>query len=251
MIKNPDLSIVIPLRPSQALDYHHYLRMIISLIEQRTSHPTEILFVIDGLNARQRKISTASYTKAISLAKSIVKPETPPEFVSRLQKQWRQLFLDNRCGVGGARNAGINAARGQWIWCLDADDWLVDPNAIQILLDTITTNADQKNGRLYNAAASSADARIKQSNALFGSDSSAKTSINGPPFAEGIILANEDHVQFEAMRKDISSLGMMMVVVDYAPYYYNIFSPGSATGDHGGYWENLGDEILYKDKDRR
>jgi CDP-glycerol glycerophosphotransferase len=39
------------------------------------------------------------------------------------------IRLDNNVGAGGARNAAIDAARGDYIWCIDSDDWIV-PEAL-------------------------------------------------------------------------------------------------------------------------
>jgi glycosyltransferase involved in cell wall biosynthesis len=36
---------------------------------------------------------------------------------------------------GGARNVGLDIAKGKYIWFIDGDDWLTDPRAVDILVD--------------------------------------------------------------------------------------------------------------------
>lgn len=38
-------------------------------------------------------------------------------------------------GCGPARNAGLDRARGEYIWFMDGDDWLTEPTAVQEALD--------------------------------------------------------------------------------------------------------------------
>lgn len=38
-------------------------------------------------------------------------------------------------GCGPARNAGLDRARGEYIWFMDGDDWLTEPTAVREALD--------------------------------------------------------------------------------------------------------------------
>ena len=53
-----------------------------------------------------------------------------------IDMRFRHLINWNRAGVSGARNTGIEAARGEWITFLDADDMLAD-KAYRILYSGI------------------------------------------------------------------------------------------------------------------
>ena len=44
-------------------------------------------------------------------------------------------------GCGPARNAGLDIARGEYIWMLDGDDWLTEPTAVREVLDKAKAEA--------------------------------------------------------------------------------------------------------------
>lgn len=63
-------------------------------------------------------------------------PDNSREIVLEYQKQHANLFLiehtENK-KAGGARNTGVNAAKGEWIWFVDADD-TIEPEALEKVL---------------------------------------------------------------------------------------------------------------------
>ena len=51
-----------------------------------------------------------------------------------LEKDQRvKLFHNNNSGVSSARNLGLHYAEGDWITCVDADEW-IDSNALESYL---------------------------------------------------------------------------------------------------------------------
>lgn len=54
---------------------------------------------------------------------------------SRYEDKIILVNLEHNCGLGSARNVGLNYADGEWIMFLDADDW-IEPDALNILIGT-------------------------------------------------------------------------------------------------------------------
>ncbi|TGW04562.1 glycosyltransferase family 2 protein, partial [Mesorhizobium sp. M2D.F.Ca.ET.145.01.1.1] len=89
----------------------------------------DVSFVIAAYNAEatlDRAIASAIAQKGVSLEIIVVDDKSRdgtldaarayPEHIVRV------LALDKNRGPGGARNAGLDAARGRWIAVLDSDD---------------------------------------------------------------------------------------------------------------------------------
>jgi len=108
--RGPKVSVVIPC--------HNYARYVGEAIEsvhaQATNFPVEVI-VVDDLSTDD---SRAVASTALGDAGTLIVNETNQ-------------------GVARSRNQGIEAAQGEYIVCLDADDRLGDPRFLQVLADAL------------------------------------------------------------------------------------------------------------------
>lgn len=78
-------------------------------------------------------------------------PDRSAEIVAQIAEddaRVRLIRLEENVGQGFARNVGIQAARGRYVWLLDADDWLENPYALGDLAQAAErTGADMVRGR--------------------------------------------------------------------------------------------------------
>jgi len=51
------------------------------------------------------------------------------------------IITQNNQGLSVARNVGINSARGEYVWCIDADD-TISPLAVKCMIDAMRTLPD-------------------------------------------------------------------------------------------------------------
>lgn len=54
-----------------------------------------------------------------------------------------KLLTSNGRTVGKARNVGLEVALGQYIWFVDGDDWIINPEVIQQVLSLFNSNSDE------------------------------------------------------------------------------------------------------------
>lgn len=54
-----------------------------------------------------------------------------------------QLLTSNGRTVGKARNVGLDAAEGKYIWFVDGDDWIINPEIIQQVLPLFKENPNE------------------------------------------------------------------------------------------------------------
>lgn len=69
-------------------------------------------------------------------------PDKCSEIIEGLQDEFPTLYLihhDRNRRVGAARNTGLRAARGQYVWMVDSDDYIC-PNCLGRLLRTMDEN---------------------------------------------------------------------------------------------------------------
>lgn len=111
----PKVSVVIP-----CYNYGKYVGDAIrSVATQQTQFDFEVIVVDDG--------STDDSSVAAAEALSELKVKT-------------SLITKSNEGVAHARNTGIEAARGEYIACLDADDMIGSAHFLQALADTLDAN---------------------------------------------------------------------------------------------------------------
>lgn len=133
---NKQLSIIIPLYNVE--DYIE--RCILSIVSQTVpSDSYELIIVNDGSTDRSKSI------------------------VNELQKSNSSIKLINKKngGPGSARNKGLDIAFGDYIFFIDADDWISENSLIQIL-DIINTRSDDI--ILFNAREVYSDRKTKEIN---------------------------------------------------------------------------------------
>lgn len=105
-----DLSIIIPV-----YNLERFLQpMIESLKAQKTEYTYEILWVLNNCTDRSEDIIRESGLGKI-------------------------LYCTVQ-GCGAARNTGIEEAKGEYIWMMDGDDYLLTDTAIQIAMETAKGN---------------------------------------------------------------------------------------------------------------
>ena len=110
--QNPVVSVIIPV-----YNVEEYLADCLTSIQNQTLKDIEIICVDDG--------STDSSLSILCQA-----AEADPRICVLVQKN---------SGLSAARNTGIQAARGKYLYYLDSDDML-EPDALQFLIDTVEDN---------------------------------------------------------------------------------------------------------------
>ena len=189
-----DISIIIPVYNLE--DY--IAPMLLSLIEQDYGEYThEIIFVLNNCTDDSEAMIHAS-----GLDCKIINCEVQ--------------------GCGPARNAGFEIAKGEYIWFLDGDDWLLSNTAVQQVLD----KADGVQDIVYIP---------------FASDTYKYQYFSMVPqyllrrkFVEEFRFPNYQPAEDDAyMEQVLTKAGrnrytyMHLPRIDHALYYYNFGRPGS------------------------
>lgn len=100
-----DLSVIIPV-----YNLEKYInRMLLSLKSQKTTYNVEYIFVLNNCTDNSEKVIR----------------ESGLGIIITCEEQ----------GCGPARNEGLKIAKGNYIWMMDGDDWLLSDTAIQEVLD--------------------------------------------------------------------------------------------------------------------
>ncbi|WP_084782549.1 glycosyltransferase family 2 protein [Roseivivax halodurans] len=101
-INKPRVSVILPVHGVEK-----YVEKCINSIQKQSLREIEIIPVNDASPDRSQKI-----IDRLAAADHRIKP----------------LRLQENVGQGFARNEGLKVAKGDYIWFIDSDDWLVDPN---------------------------------------------------------------------------------------------------------------------------
>ena len=111
---NPLVSIIIPVYKVEA-----YLAKCVQSVVDQIYTNLEIILVDDG-----------SPDKCPFMCDEWVKKD------SRI----KVVHQENR-GLSGARNTGIREAKGEWLYFLDSDDWII-PECIALMVDCVNNHPD-------------------------------------------------------------------------------------------------------------
>lgn len=234
--KTPLLTFVVPVKTSAFMDGPKYLRCLLSLMEQRSEYPLETLLVLDGtdgipMEELMHRIGSETRDAMLAMKQLFIDPMIPADDAKRSDNSVRTLILEKRCGPGGARNAGVNEAKGKWIWCIDADDWLTDPYITDSVLRFIQTRPPETaviQWTMFQGKFPCQDSEMMPWLRIVRKDVLQKV-----PFPENK-QTNEDTIQFEALKKYLSANKLTTFRTGKVPYFYNWMSPGSANASRGG-----------------
>ena len=109
----PKISVIVPFYNAQGT-----LERAVGRLREQTYRNLEIILIDDG-----------SEDESLSIAKKHVACD------ARIH-----LICKSNGGVSGARNIGLDAAHGDWVYFADADDW-VEPDCIEALVNAATSPA--------------------------------------------------------------------------------------------------------------
>ena len=102
--RDPDVSVIVPVYNLERF----ILPLLVSLKEQRLGRFTaEYIFVLNNCTDKSEQIIRSSGLPC-------------------------KILTCTEQGCGPARNVGLREARGEYIWFMDGDDWLLNRKALQI-----------------------------------------------------------------------------------------------------------------------
>ena len=110
--RDPDLSVIVPV-----YNLEKYIEpMLTSLkIQELGDYKVECIFVLNNCTDESERVIRESGLECTILECS-------------------------EQGCGPARNVGFEASKGQYIWYMDGDDWLLSTRAIRLVLDAVYQN---------------------------------------------------------------------------------------------------------------
>ncbi|MEC7764061.1 MAG: glycosyltransferase [Pseudomonadota bacterium] len=110
----PKVSVIIPVHGVEP-----YIEACIASVQAQTLREIEILPVND------------------------VSPDGAQQIIDRLAKtdaRIRPIVLEKNVGQGFARNIALDQARGEYVWFIDGDDWMSNPEALETLVAVAEAN---------------------------------------------------------------------------------------------------------------
>lgn len=111
---NPLVSIIIPIYKVEA-----YIDKCVLSVVNQTYRNIEIILVDDG------------------------SPDECPRMCdewAKIDSRIKVVHQENR-GLSGARNTGIRDAKGEWLYFLDSDDWVI-PECIELMMECVNNHPD-------------------------------------------------------------------------------------------------------------
>ena len=115
VLNTPFISVIVPLK-----NMEKYLEKCLRSIMQQTYRNLEIIVIDDG-----------STDKSLGICRNLAKED----------QRFQIIHNETSVGVSRARNIGLEAARGEWIAFVDADDW-IDKTAYQKVVEKTLDNVD-------------------------------------------------------------------------------------------------------------
>ena len=189
-----DLSLIIPCH-----NLEEYIQPLLnSLLIQKTKYQVEYIFVLDDCSDRTQDIIEKSGLTNYSIMTCNV----------------------NSCGL--ARNIGLEQAIGEYIWFVDGDDWLLETNTFDLILDTMKELKAYRLQLLFKSDTFKLDSTVMVWRHVF-----LKQFLDGIRFVR--IPHSEDVLFMRAVEgKEIRLLGNPKIYQLNIPvYYYNYGRPGS------------------------
>lgn len=115
----PTVSIIIPI-----YNVEPYIRQCLqSVMDQTLTEGIECILVDD-----------CGQDKSIDIAQQMV-----DEYKGNID--FRIIHHEKNIGLSAARNTGIREAKGEWLYFLDSDDWII-PECIELMMETIRKYPD-------------------------------------------------------------------------------------------------------------
>lgn len=114
-LENIRFSLIVPMYNAES-----YIERCLQSIKEQTVHNFEVWLVDDG-----------SSDRTVSLCRRSIEGDC------------RFKIIENQLnhGVSAARNQGLKKAAGEWIWFIDADDW-IEPTALECLTGVLAAEND-------------------------------------------------------------------------------------------------------------